>query len=194
MGNTLKEMQDLQGALQCYTRAIQINPAFADAHSNLASIHKDSGNIPEAIQSYRTALKLKPEFPDAYCNLAHCLQVSKIDQIFPSFIVLYRQILTNIIFSLMVCLNGVIVLTTFSSFVQNNSLQNLGGQNLQIEFLCRLSVTGATMGKGWRNLCRLSMTNWRRTAFLLSTPTTPCCIPWLTINGRASLPSMQTSV
>lgn len=50
MGNTLKEMQDIQGALQCYTRAIQINPAFADAHSNLASIHKDSGNIPEAIQ------------------------------------------------------------------------------------------------------------------------------------------------
>ena len=65
----------LQGALQCYTRAIQINPAFADAHSNLASVHKDSGNIPEAIQSYRTALKLKPDFPDAYCNLAHCLQI-----------------------------------------------------------------------------------------------------------------------
>lgn len=75
MGNTLKEMQDVQGALQCYTRAIQINPAFADAHSNLASIHKDSGNIPEAIASYRTALKLKPDFPDAYCNLAHCLQI-----------------------------------------------------------------------------------------------------------------------
>lgn len=91
MGNTLKEMQDIQGAMQCYTRAIQINPAFADAHSNLASIHKvnniivyshtphitlqDSGNIPEAITSYRMALKLKPDFPDAYCNLAHCLQV-----------------------------------------------------------------------------------------------------------------------
>lgn len=59
MGNTLKEMGDVNGALQCYTRAIQINPAFADAHSNLASIHKDSGNIPEAIQSYSTALKLK---------------------------------------------------------------------------------------------------------------------------------------
>ena len=40
MGNTLKEMQDVQGAIQCYTRAIQINPAFADAHSNLASVHK----------------------------------------------------------------------------------------------------------------------------------------------------------
>lgn len=75
MGNTLKEMQDITGALNCYTRAIGINPAFADAHSNLASIHKDSGNIPEAILSYRTALKLKPDFPDAYCNLAHCLQI-----------------------------------------------------------------------------------------------------------------------
>jgi len=61
--------------MQCYARAIQINPAFADAHSNLASIHKDAGNIPEAITSYRTALKLKPDFPDASCNLAHCLQV-----------------------------------------------------------------------------------------------------------------------
>ena len=40
MGNTLKEMHDISGALQCYTRAIQINPAFADAHSNLASVHK----------------------------------------------------------------------------------------------------------------------------------------------------------
>lgn len=33
-------MGDVNGALQCYTRAIQINPGFADAHSNLASIHK----------------------------------------------------------------------------------------------------------------------------------------------------------
>lgn len=68
-------MNDATGALQCYTRAIQINPAFADAHSNLASIHKDNNNVPDAIQSYTTALKLKPDFPDAYCNLAHCLQV-----------------------------------------------------------------------------------------------------------------------
>jgi protein O-GlcNAc transferase len=63
------------GAIRCYTRAIQINPAFADAHSNLASIHKDTGNITEAVQSYRTALKLKQDFPDAFCNLAHCLQI-----------------------------------------------------------------------------------------------------------------------
>lgn len=55
MGNTLKEMQDVQGALQCYTRAIQINPAFADAHSNLASIHKVCYN---SYQTYRSEVDL----------------------------------------------------------------------------------------------------------------------------------------
>ena len=75
LGNALKEMHDINGALQCYTRAIQLNPRFADAHSNLASIYKDAGQIPEAIRSYKMALKLKPEFSDAYCNLAHCMQI-----------------------------------------------------------------------------------------------------------------------
>lgn len=71
----LKEIQDVQGALQCHTRVIQIDPAFADTHSKLASIHQDSENIPEAIASDYTAVKLKPDFPDAYYNLAHCLQI-----------------------------------------------------------------------------------------------------------------------
>lgn len=48
-------MQDVQGALQCYTRAIQINPAFADAHSNLASIHKVT-HVNESLFEYGGAL------------------------------------------------------------------------------------------------------------------------------------------
>lgn len=75
MGNTLRELQDLTGALICFKKAIEINPSFADAHCNLASIYKDTGNIEEAIEFYKNALELKPDFPDAYCNLAHCLQI-----------------------------------------------------------------------------------------------------------------------
>lgn len=75
MGNTLREMQDSKGALMCFKKAIEINPNFADAHCNLASIYKDMGNIVEAIALYKIALKIKPNFPDAYCNLAHCLQI-----------------------------------------------------------------------------------------------------------------------
>lgn len=75
MGNTLRELQDITGALVCFKKAIEINPTFADAHCNLASIYKDMGRIHEAIESYKNALKFKPIFPDAYCNLTHCLQI-----------------------------------------------------------------------------------------------------------------------
>lgn len=75
MGNTLKELQNITGALVCFKKAIEINPTFADAHCNLASIYKDMGRINEAIESYKNALKFQPHFPDAYCNLAHCLQI-----------------------------------------------------------------------------------------------------------------------
>lgn len=75
MGNTLRELQDITGALVCFKKAIEINPMFADAHCNLASIYKDMGSIAEAIESYKNALQIKPDFPDAYCNLTHCLQI-----------------------------------------------------------------------------------------------------------------------
>ena len=39
MGCMLQKMEDLQGAIQCYSRAIQISPALSEAHTNLASIH-----------------------------------------------------------------------------------------------------------------------------------------------------------
>lgn len=88
MGNTLKEMQDVQGALQCYTRAIQINPAFADAHSNLASIHKVT-HVNESLFEYGGALWVLNlnalvstdsflvftgfrEYTRSHCLLPHC--------------------------------------------------------------------------------------------------------------------------
>lgn len=75
MGNTLREMQDTNGALMYFKKAVEINPLFADAHCNLGSIYKDLGNISKAMQSYTTALNIQPDFPDAYCNLVHCFQI-----------------------------------------------------------------------------------------------------------------------
>ena len=57
--------------MQYYIRAIQINSAFAGAHSNVVSINKDFETIPEALTSYLMALKLKPDFPDVFCILAY---------------------------------------------------------------------------------------------------------------------------
>lgn len=75
MGNTLRELQDVTGAMISFKNAIEINPTFADAYCNLASIYKDMGKITEAIESYENALQFKPDFPDAYCNLSHCFLI-----------------------------------------------------------------------------------------------------------------------
>lgn len=76
MGNTLKEMQDVQGALQCYTRAIQINPAFADAHSNLASIHKVT-HVNESLLEYGGGtVGTYPEYVGIYWLIPLSLQDS----------------------------------------------------------------------------------------------------------------------
>ena len=71
MGNTYKELGNLNEATQCYSMAIKLNPKFADAYGNLGAVYKDTGNHKLAIQAYTNALKLNPNFCDAYCNLAH---------------------------------------------------------------------------------------------------------------------------
>lgn len=75
MGYTLRELQDATGAMICFKKAIELNPTFADAHCNLASIYKDMGRIADAIEFYQNALRYKTDFPDAYCNLTHCFLI-----------------------------------------------------------------------------------------------------------------------
>lgn len=41
LGNAMKDRGKFQEALRCYEKAIQINPNFAAAHSNLASLLKE---------------------------------------------------------------------------------------------------------------------------------------------------------
>tara|TARA_Y100001968_G_scaffold185090_1_gene169527 strand:+ start:2 stop:1615 length:1614 start_codon:yes stop_codon:yes gene_type:complete len=54
-------------------KAIQLNPDFADAHSNLGSILKDLGNLQEAKNSYQKAINLNPDFANAHYNLGNVL-------------------------------------------------------------------------------------------------------------------------
>lgn len=48
----------------------RIQPAFADAYSNMGNTLKEMGDIPGAIQCYSRAIQINPAFADAHSNLA----------------------------------------------------------------------------------------------------------------------------
>jgi len=53
-----------------YLEAIKIDPAFADAFSNLGNAYKETGHLDDAMVCYNKALTLEPKYAEAYSNLA----------------------------------------------------------------------------------------------------------------------------
>jgi tetratricopeptide (TPR) repeat protein len=71
----------VDNAIACFQQAIQIDPAYADAHCNLGSafIHKDQ--IKDAIIAFKEALDIDPNFAQPYFNLGILLNnIGKIDE------------------------------------------------------------------------------------------------------------------
>ncbi len=59
---------DLGAALNAYTRAIQLDPNFADAYNNRGSVKKELGQPAAAIADYDRAIALNPALARAYYN------------------------------------------------------------------------------------------------------------------------------
>lgn len=59
---------DLAGAIADYTRAIRIDPRYADAYFNRGNARDDKGDHDGAIADYTKYLELKPSDPDGYYN------------------------------------------------------------------------------------------------------------------------------
>lgn len=57
-----------------FTQAVQLDPKFASAWSNLGNIHKLKGRLKDAAKAYRKAIALQPDLPDAHYNLALALE------------------------------------------------------------------------------------------------------------------------
>ena len=54
-------------------KAIEINPNFANAHSNLGNLLKDSGQLKAAEFSFRKAIEINPDLGKAHSNLGDIL-------------------------------------------------------------------------------------------------------------------------
>ena len=60
-------------AVICFSKAIKIDPAYADAHYNLGIAMDSLGRLEESIFSYTKAIELRPDRPKLYDGLIRIL-------------------------------------------------------------------------------------------------------------------------
>ncbi|KAK0652897.1 glycosyltransferase family 41 protein [Cercophora newfieldiana] len=73
LGSLLKDIGQLDLAIQMYEKAVACDASFDIALTNLANAVKDRGRISEAIHYYKQAVLSNPEFAEAVCGLSTAL-------------------------------------------------------------------------------------------------------------------------
>lgn len=66
LGVSLKELNELDTALENYNQAIQLKPDYAEAYLNRANIFKDRGLREEALNDCSQAIKFNPGYAEAF--------------------------------------------------------------------------------------------------------------------------------
>ncbi|MGB7338491.1 MAG: tetratricopeptide repeat protein [Phototrophicaceae bacterium] len=57
-----------QEKIDCYTKAIELKPDYADAYYNRGNSLQTNGDLTGAIQDYNKAIEIKPDYSEAYNN------------------------------------------------------------------------------------------------------------------------------
>ena len=73
LGSLLKDIGQLDAAINMYERAVKCDGKFDIALANLANAVKDKGRISDAIVYYKRAVDVSPDFAEAVCGLANAL-------------------------------------------------------------------------------------------------------------------------
>ena len=73
LANALSSTGDFAGAIEHYTRSVELEPDDALAHYNLGILYTDVGQIDEAETRYLRAIELEPGYHDAHHNLGMLL-------------------------------------------------------------------------------------------------------------------------
>ncbi len=73
MGNTFLQEEKIDDAISHYERALEIDPAYADAHNNLANALVRKGRARDALPHYDQALALDPNAINTRNNFAWLL-------------------------------------------------------------------------------------------------------------------------
>ncbi|KAK5112214.1 hypothetical protein LTR62_004375 [Meristemomyces frigidus] len=73
LGSLLKDINQLDAAINMYERAVKCDGKFDIALANLANAVKDKGRIGDAIVYYKRAVEVSPDFAEAVCGLVNAL-------------------------------------------------------------------------------------------------------------------------
>jgi predicted TPR repeat methyltransferase len=73
-GAVYKDLGQFDASIEAFSRALTIQPDYADAYNNKGLVLKDQGKLEEAIKAYNKALAIKPDHADAYYNMGNALQ------------------------------------------------------------------------------------------------------------------------
>jgi Flp pilus assembly protein TadD len=81
LGCVLKRQGKFQEAAAHYTKALQINPNYAEPYNNLGTVLDQQGKTQEAAAHYTKALQIKPDYAEPHINLGIILiQQGKIQE------------------------------------------------------------------------------------------------------------------
>lgn len=69
-GRMLFDQADYQGAIQYFTRAVDINPNYADAYFALGNTYMRLNAAQQALQAYQDCLRILPHHAEANLNIA----------------------------------------------------------------------------------------------------------------------------
>ena len=67
-GRLYYDKADFRQAISDYTRALRINPRYAEAYHNRGMAYFYLGNFQQAISDYNRALRINPKYAQAYGN------------------------------------------------------------------------------------------------------------------------------
>ena len=70
LGNVLRDLARPAEALDCYRKALALDPRLLDARNNLGGVLQTVGKFDEAEREYRACVAMAPDYALARCNLA----------------------------------------------------------------------------------------------------------------------------
>jgi tetratricopeptide (TPR) repeat protein len=73
LGKALSRKGDVDGAIACFEKTIELEPQAAHAQYNLGKALSRKGDVDGAIACYKRAIELEPQHAESHCNLGKVL-------------------------------------------------------------------------------------------------------------------------